>query len=402
MITTLHTGPRRAGLVALAAAGLVVAACGGGSDTSSVDVDEPAATTAPADEDDAAANGDAAESSAPADTAAPAANDEAAGGTYEPGDSAFRAVNALDRPVDIYVRTTGLVEAFPIQAGLAPGQVSEFVSPPEGGAYIVTEVDVGDPTCVIGCDHFIAELSASFPERGSTYTAVLHDDPFSERSGAFDLWEAPEPGLGSANAMPPPDPSAALGVVTAIAVTDADFGLRLAIDGIDGCVEPVGGGNVLIGGNQTPAFALESAMSFTLHDQPDQECSDAPVGGPFDFAGEPGSRNHIILTGSPGSLDVIVLPMVGDVAPAPPADSADRDAAVGLVAVEFNSEFGLVGEAATCAAGLMVDAVGVDLLFVDGALVDLDLLGDEVVALAGAALVESVDSCGIDPAVYGG
>ncbi len=399
---SIHSRLRRRGLAGLTVAGLALAACGGGSDSSSDDTGDVADTadttadTEPTTDTDSPVDGE------PVDTAAPAV-DETSGGTYEPGAAEFRAVNALDRPVDIYVRTTGLVEAFPIQAGLEPGEVSEFVAPPEGGSFVVTEAGAGDPTCVSTCDHFVTNLSASFPEHGLTYTAILHEDAFSERTSAFDLWEAPDPGLGSANAMPAPDPSAALGVITAIAVTDADFGLRLAINGVEGCVEPVGGGNVLIGGNQTPAFALESASSFTLHDQPDRECSDAPVGGPFEFAGSPGSRNHIILTGSPGALDAIVLPMVGDVAAAPPsADAGDRDAAVGFVTAEFGTEFGLVGEQATCAAELLVDAVGADVLLVDGELVDLDLLGDDVAEQAGGALVQSVDVCGIDPSVYGG
>ena len=176
----------------------------------------------------------------------------------------------------------------------------------------MTEAGAGDATCVTTCDHFITNLTASFPEQGLTYTAVLYDDPFSDRSSAFDLWESPDPGQGSSNAMPPSDPGAALGVVTAIAVTDADFGLRLGLDGVAGCLEPVGGDNVLIGGTQTPAFALDARASFTLHDQPDHDCSAPPVGGPFEFAGSPGSRSHVILTGSPGALGAIVLPMIDD------------------------------------------------------------------------------------------
>jgi hypothetical protein len=210
----------------------------------------------------------------------------------------------------VYVRSTGLVEAFPVLAGLEPGAVSDFVAPPEGGSFVVTEAGAGDATCVTTCDHFIANLTATSPEQGLTYTAVLHDDPFSGRSSAFDLWETPDPGQDSANAMPAADPDATLAVVTAIAVTEADFGLRLGGDDVDGCVSPVGGDNVLIGGNQTPAFALDATRSFTLHDQPDQDCSAAPVGGPFELSGSPGSRSHVILMGSPGALEAIVLPMI--------------------------------------------------------------------------------------------
>ena len=101
---------RRHGLVCLAAAGLVLSACGSGSDSSPTSSDPRAGAT---------------ESSPTSE------GDPVADSSYDPGAAEFRAVNALGRPVDVYVRSTGLVEAFPIQAGLEPGEVSEFVAPPE-------------------------------------------------------------------------------------------------------------------------------------------------------------------------------------------------------------------------------------------------------------------------------
>lgn len=400
-------------LATLAAAGLMLAACGGGSDSDS------SATVAPGTDEIAAEPSGATdpEADAPAEPVVTEAQveDEPAepvvteaptddeGGGFEPGDAVFRAFNALDRPVDLYVRTTGLVKAFPIQSGLAPGAVSEFVAPPEGGSFVVTEAGAGNPTCVTGCDHFVTILSA-LSDSGPTYTAVLHDDEFSG-AGAIDLWEEPEPGReGTSNAMPPPDPSTALGVITAIAVTDADFGLRLAFDGVEGCIAPVGDGNILIGGNQTPAFAFGPQTSFTLHDSQDRECSEA-VGGPFEFAGAPGSRHHIFLTGAPGSLDAFLLPMVAGApgAVTPPAeDDGSRDVAVQFIQGDLITEFGLDDEQATCAAELVVEGIGTDVLVVDGEVVDLDQLGESAVELAGNALVASIGACGIDPSVFGG
>lgn len=367
---------------------LVASACGGGS---SEDATEPAAaapTSAPQTD-----SGD----ESPAETE-PTPEPEVSSGTFEPGSTEFRAVNLLDVPVDIYVRTTGLVEAFAIEENVAPGAVTEFVAPPEGGRYIVTGAGAGDPTCVSGCDHFIGELSA-FEENGSVYTVVLYNDEFSGPR-ALDLWEQPVGDrTGTTNAMVPGQTLSAIAVVTAVAVTDADFGLRISSDLSSGCLEPINFENGLIGGNQTPAYLLDMAGSFSLHDSQDRECAE-PSDGPFTFAAGPGSRTHIFLTGAPGSIEAIQVPMTAGELVEVATTTEDRDAVVALMADELVVNFGLPDDQASCAGGLIVDAVGTDILYDGSALVDLDGLPDATSDLAAEALINSVEICGIDPALF--
>ncbi len=229
---------------------------------------------------------------------------------FEPGGVGFRVVNVLDQPVDIYVRTSGLVEAFTIAEGVEPGTITELVAPPVDGVFLVTEAGAGDATCVSRCDHFIAELSA-FEEQGPVHTVVLYINE-AGAPASFDLWEQPGPGSeGNANAMTPADPASAVVVVTGIALTDADFGVRLAVDGTPGCLEPFNVENILVGGNQTPAFTYDGdSVDLVLHDNTDRECAGEPVGGPFTVDGGPGTRSHLILTGSPGDMDAIAVTMI--------------------------------------------------------------------------------------------
>ncbi len=389
---------------------LVASACGGGSSESESAVSDSDAvdstTTAP--ESTEAGDGDAADGGAGGDTTA----DESAstGGSYEPGATEYRAVNLLDVPVDIYVRTTGLVEAYLITEGLAPGAVDEFVAPPERGTFVVTNAGAGDPTCVIQCDHFITELSA-LPEEGPVRTVLLYNDDFSGPSG-YELWEqAPAERIGSTtNAMMQAQSSSAIAVVIAVSVTNADFGLRLATDQSEGCVEPINLENVMLtGGNQTPAYGLEGAASFSLYDSEDRECSEL-VDGPFAFDGDLGSRTYVFLSGSPGSIEALQVPMtVGEVVDTPAGNTggsadggADRDTVVNLMADEVSLNFSMTNEQAGCRAELIVDGIGTDVLYIDGALVDLDALPAEINNQAGAALVESVTTCGIDPTAFDG
>ncbi len=364
---------------------LVASACGGGSDTSSdaVVADAPA-TVAPTVQ--------------AAEVATP--EPEVSSGTFEPGSVEFRAVNLLDVPVDIYVRTTGLVEAFLVDEGVAPGAVTELVAPPEGGRYVVTQAGAGDPTCVSGCDHFIAELSA-FPEDGPVFTVVLYEDEFSGPRG-LDLWEQPVGDRsGTTNAMVPGQTLSAIAVVTAVAVTDADFGLRISSNLSQGCLSPINFENGLIGGNQTPAYLLDSASSFTLHDSEDRECAE-PSDGPFPFSAGPGSRTHVFLTGAPGSIEALQVPMTMGELVEVETNAGDRDAVVALMADELVVNFALPDDQAICAGELIVDAVGTEVLYDGTALVDLDALPVEASDMAAAALIGAVGTCGIDPAVFGG
>jgi len=378
----------RSTALALASAGALLLAACGGSDSSS-DTAAPN-TTAAADTTTAETTGE---------TMAP---DTTGGGSGEftPGDVEYRVVNLLAEPVDLYVRTQGLVEAFLMEEGVAPGAVTDFYAPPADGIFLVTEAGAGDPECVVSCDHFIAELSP-FSDDGLAHTVVLYDN-FGQ-AASFDLWESPsEASSGNANAMAPADAAAGVVVVTAIALTEADFGLRLGIDGVAGCQEAFNLANVLVGGNQTPAFTYEGdSADILLYDNQDGECAGEPVGGPFTIEGGAATRSHLILTGSPGSMDAIVVPMVdGDVVPGESA-GADRDDVVAGLAEGLGESLGLTPEQATCSAELIVDEVGLDTFLVDGAVVDFDTLSDEVAEAAIAAMTLAVEACGLDPALLG-
>lgn len=325
----------------------------------------------------------------------------ALGGDFTPGDVQYRAVNLLDEPVDLYVRTQGFVEAFLVQPGLAPGAVSELHAPPVDGTFLVVEAGAGDATCVATCPHFIANLSV-FAADGPTHTVVLYGS--GDQRGSFDLWESAAGGSGNANEMVPADPSTGLVVVTAIALTDADFGLRLGIEGVTGCQLPTNLTNVLVGGNQTPAFAYSgNEASILLYDNQDRECTGAPVGGPFTVAGGAGTRNHLILFGSPGAMEAVILPMVGDVAAGGQKSDEERRAeAIVSISESLVAEVGIPPDQATCAAGYVVDALGLDVVFDGDQLVDFDQLPQAAVDIASNALAEAVTPCGIDPALLGG
>jgi hypothetical protein len=174
------------------------------------------------------------------------------------------------------------------------------------------------------------------------------------------------------------------------------------IDGVAGCQEAFNLANVLVGGNQTPAFTYEGdSADILLYDNQDGECAGEPVGGPFTIEGGAATRSHLILTGSPGSMDAIVVPMVdGDVVPGESA-GADRDDVVAGLAEGLGESLGLTPEQATCSAELIVDEVGLDTFLVDGAVVDFDTLSDEVAEAAIAAMTLAVEACGLDPALLG-
>lgn len=425
---------RHRALAAALVAALVVAGCGGdhaGSvdeDSTSASVDDTigiagddTADDGRGEFDDAMAGGG--DEAVDADDAFAASGEEvpSAEPSFELGDIGFRVVNTLDEPVDLYVRTTGLVEAFVVEEALAPGAVSDFHRPPTEGTFLVTEAGAGDATCVSECDQFIAQL-ATFPEEGPVRTVVLYADDAGEPA-AVELWEQPDPSReGSANAMVPADPDAGLVVVTAIALADAEFGLQLALDGIAGCQTSTNlASNVLVGGNQTPAYAYGGdSVDVVLHDHQDRECQGAPLGGPFSIEGGPGTRTHLILAGSPGAIEGIVVPMVegsdGETSSGPPTpdpsdgdggaaaggDGGDRALAVELIAAEVEASLGFPLDQAECTAELLVDAIGVDVLLDGDQLVDLDSLPPDFDVPAAEALTDSIAVCGVDPGAFGG
>lgn len=423
-MTSRSTTSRRRRLAVAAALALAAGAGACGGD------DEPTATDAAGIESAESEDGEAetADGTLVVDTAAPEGSAAATGaptsdpsptsdGTWDPGDVQMRVVNLLAEPVDVYVRTTGFIEADSAFSGVEPGAVTDLVAPPADGSLVVTVAGAGDPECVGSCPHFLAEISATLPE-GPVRTVVLHD--LDGTPAAFDIWESPTAErLGNSNSMPPADPTAGLVVVTAVALTGADFGLRLGFADSTGCVEPTNLSNVLVGGNQTPAFAYTALTAdVSLFDTNDRECAGPVVGGPFTVAGGPGTRTHLLLTGEPGAMGGIVLPMVGDEAAAqaaidaaatgesstgdPSESSGDRDLAVELMAIEVQDGLGIPADQSECVAGLLVDAIGVDVVLVDGALIDLDTLPVEYEQPAIDAVVASVDECGVDPGLVGG
>lgn len=322
---------RPAGLIAAAALAMTLAACGDdANDTPSedtpvetTDTPEPAATpevepvpeavpeAAPEPEptpeptpEPAATPDEAATPEAAPEPAEEAAQDE----TYEPGPLRVRVVNFLDQPVDVYARTNGLVRAYPETLGLEPGGVTDFFNPPEGGRYLVTTAGAGDATCVAQCPHFISDETL-FAEDGDAYTVILYDN--GGRPYGLRLWENP-PAVRAemANAMVPAEADVGVVVVTAVAVTDATFGMWLGIEGVPGCqVSTNLTENILVGGNQTPAFTYEGdSVGILFYGNQDRECAGDPVGGPFTVTGGPGTRTHLLLFGSPGALEAITLP----------------------------------------------------------------------------------------------
>jgi hypothetical protein len=225
-----------------------------------------------------------------------------------PGAVEYRVVNLLAEPVDVYVRTTGLVEAWLMEAGVVAGAVTEFYAPPTDGSLVVTTAGAGDAECVVSCDHFIAQLTP-FDGDGPVHTVLLYDD--GGQPASFDLWEQAVGGSGNANEMVAADPARGTVAITAVALAGADFGLRVGFDGAAGCQESSNLTGILVGGNQTPAFGYDGpSVSVTLYPNTDGECSGEASGGPFTTDGGPGTRSHLLLFGSVDAMQSIVLPMI--------------------------------------------------------------------------------------------
>ncbi|MFK7919251.1 MAG: hypothetical protein AB8G14_14340 [Ilumatobacter sp.] len=404
-------------VAALATTALFATACGGGSDDADAQSADPAgdaaegvtetASDGDADTDDADINAVDADEDTPAEQAddeAGAESDPAPdqAGTFEPGPVQFRTVNLSDAPVDIWAVTNGVREAFPLASSVAPGAITEFVAPPLDGRYLLTVEGEQDPTCVIDCVGHISELF-SFAEEGPSRTVLVYDDEQGNTT-TFEAWELPTAERStSSNSMPVADAGTTLVSVTAVAVADPPFGMRLAVEGTQGCLPNLTGDSRLIGGNQVLTFDIGFTGGFTLHDFEDDECAEAAIAGPFTVDPAPGARVHALLTGNGTDVDAVLLPMVDGLADGATSSQGDRALALEQMTTEVATEFGLDETQAACAAELLVDRIGSDLLLDDtGTLVDLDSFDDAVNELAGAALFDSVDTCGIDPAVFGG
>jgi len=277
---------------------VIMVACSSGADPTTAPT---AATIAPT---------AAATAATAAQTAAPSAQPTSGGaiggpGDYTPGPVSYRVVNAGGKPVDVYVRTQGLVQAYRITEGLAPGQATEYVAPPDPGTLVVTTAGAGNPTCVATCPHILGTWSTTAGV-SDQHTVILSD------RDATDLWEHPRAADAGqfANAIPPADPAAATFYAIGGPVSGAEFGLRLAYTGKTGCQEDATKSALLIGGTSIIAFVHPGdSAQVTIHDSADRDCSAPPVGGPFAVTGAAGSRTYLILTGSKGSMKAIVLPV---------------------------------------------------------------------------------------------
>jgi hypothetical protein len=227
----------------------------------------------------------------------------AAAASYTPGATRYRVVNAGAAAVDVHVRTQGLVTAYLVTEGVAPGAATDYVAPPDPGTLVVTTAGSGNATCVGTCPHILGTWSTTAGQ-GDQHTIVLSAD------GATDLWEHPKAAdIGAfANAIPPADPEVVTLHVVGEPLTGADFGLRLAYQGVAGCQVSQAGADMLIGGTTVVPFTYpEGTINVMLHDNRDRDCSAAPVGGPFWLTADPGSRAYLILSGSPGAMAGLVL-----------------------------------------------------------------------------------------------
>ncbi len=221
-----------------------------------------------------------------------------------PGAIRYRVVNLSEAVLDVYVRTQGIVTAFPVAAGVAPGTVTGDFFPPEPGRVVVVRAGDEDPTCVVDCT-FLAESSTGFGE-GNQRTIVVRKD------GATEFWEHPEAAsIGKmANTISPADPAQAVMFVVAQGVAGATFGLQIAYQGVPGCQVNNDAPNLLIGGTQVVRFALEPAgVEATLHGNNDRDCSAAAVGEPFKVVGAPGSRTFLFLWGAVDAMKGLVVPI---------------------------------------------------------------------------------------------
>ena len=281
---------------------VIMVACSSGASPTAVPTTSVGATPA------ATAAQTAAPTTAPTavPTAAPTASSGIGGpGDYTPGAVSFRVVNARSTPVDVYVRTQGLVQAYRITLGLAPGQATDYVAPPDPGTLVVITAGSGNPTCVATCPHILGTWSTTAGV-SDQHTVIVSD------GDAADLWEHPKAAdIGQfANAIPPADATKATFYAIGGPLSGAEFGLRLAYAGATGCQDDATKSALLIGGTSILPFVhTRDSVQVTIHDNTDRDCSAAPVGGPFAVTGGVGTRTYLILTGSKGSMAAIVLPI---------------------------------------------------------------------------------------------
>jgi hypothetical protein len=286
--------------VALAlSASVALAACGGsGGDSgapsaAAASTPGPVATTAPP------------ATEAPAVTEAPATPAPSAAAALVPGSIAYRVLNQTASPVDVYLRSQGLVQAEPAALGLEPGDLTDALFPPDPGAVVVLPAGEGDATCVSGCS-FLAESTTTFGE-GDLRIVVVGQD------GATEFWANPDAAsVGAvANALAPADPDRALVIVDAGGMADAAFGLNVGIEGIEGCVADAAGSNMLLGGTSVVAYPVPAeGGALSVYPAADKTCTGPASGGPLAIAPAPaGSRTFLTLWGAAGAAEGLAIPL---------------------------------------------------------------------------------------------
>ncbi|HYO44457.1 MAG TPA: hypothetical protein VES19_14765 [Candidatus Limnocylindrales bacterium] len=222
-----------------------------------------------------------------------------------PGAIAFRVVNLTASPVDVWIRSQGLVRAEPAVTGLAPDGVTPDLFPPDPGEVVVLPAGTGDATCVADCA-FLGSTTTGFGD-GDRRVLVVRED------GATEYWEHPAPASigASSNALPLADPAKALLIAEAGAVTDGAFGLRMGPVVGRGCLfDETGSADTLLGGTVVLAYdAIAEGDGVQVHAGSDAGCTEDPVGGPFPVDTTAGSRTLLLLSGAQGSMRAIPVPL---------------------------------------------------------------------------------------------
>ncbi|MCA9562851.1 MAG: hypothetical protein KC561_05140 [Myxococcales bacterium] len=240
--------------------------------------------------------------------------------TYDMGSVGVRVVNLMDRPVDVYVQTNGRVRAFPIQLGLPAGGTTDYFFPPEQGRVVAMEAGSEDTTCVSSCDHYLARVSIR-PEQGNSRILIVHD---SDRGPTgTELWEnAPEDQRNFGNALLAPVEGQNVLITTSEALNGHRFGLRMGVEGTEGCAEPLDNPQLLIGGTSKPAFNFGAeAVQVSLYSNQDRSCSGEAVAGPIEVpAATPGSRQLMVLYGTEENVQALVLPLTDASGPPRPVE----------------------------------------------------------------------------------
>lgn len=127
-------------------------------------------------------------------------------------------------------------------------------------------------------------------------------------------------------------------------------------------------------------------------------CSDDTAG---EASGTTEDRPAATVAAAPPSSGAPVTDAPAGSAPADGTETADG--VVDQLALSVEVSLGLPADQADCVAGLFIEYIGLDVLTgPDGNLTNLDALPPEVISgPAAAALVASVDACGVDPSVLG-